>query len=115
MNELFCKRIKLLRQSNGWSQANLAKHMGLSQQSVAKWEAGQSTPTPDALAKLARLFGITTDYLLGVSDGIPTKRTQNTNIKYALWGGDADEISDEMLEDVKRYAKFIREQKKNEN
>ncbi len=115
MNELFCKRIKLLRQGNDWSQANLAKHMGLSQQSVAKWETGQSTPTPEALTKLARLFGTTTDYILGVSDDAFAEKTQDTNIKYALWGGDADEISDEMLEDVKRYAKFIREQKKNEN
>ena len=63
---------------------------------------------PRNRGKLAQFFDVSADYLLGITD---RKSNEDDNIKFALWGGDADEISDEMLEDVKRYAKFIREQR----
>lgn len=108
MNEIFSLRLKELRQSIGISQSSLAEKFGLKQQAVAKWEQGTSTPNPEIVGKLAQFFDVSADYLLGITD---RKSNEDDNIKFALWGGDADEISDEMLEDVKRYAKFIREQR----
>jgi transcriptional regulator with XRE-family HTH domain len=53
-----------LRKQAGWSQEALAAHIGVSRQSVSKWESGQSTPDIDKIVLLADVFGVTTDRLL---------------------------------------------------
>lgn len=53
-----------LRKKNGWSQEDLAQQMGVSRQSVSKWESGQSIPDLDKILKLSLLFNVSTDYLL---------------------------------------------------
>ena len=46
----------------------LAKILGISQSAIAKWELGKTEPTASAIITLAKFFGETTDYLLGVDD-----------------------------------------------
>lgn len=53
-----------LRKKNGWSQEELGQRMGVSRQSVSKWESGQSIPDLDKIIKLSALFDVSTDYLL---------------------------------------------------
>jgi len=53
------------RKALGLSQEQLAEQIGVSRQSISKWETGQSTPDLDKLLALSRLFGVTTDTLLG--------------------------------------------------
>ena len=53
-----------LRKKEGLSQEELANKLGVSRQSVSKWEGAQSTPDMDKIIKLADLFGVSTDYLL---------------------------------------------------
>ncbi|MBQ9002801.1 MAG: helix-turn-helix transcriptional regulator, partial [Eggerthellaceae bacterium] len=53
-----------LRQQRNMTQEQLAMLLGVSRQSVAKWEAGQSTPEVDKLVKMADLFGCTLDELV---------------------------------------------------
>lgn len=53
-----------LRQQRNMTQEQLAMLLGVSRQSVAKWESGQSTPEVDKLAKMADLFGCTLDELV---------------------------------------------------
>ena len=50
-----------MRQQRNMTQEQLAMLVGVSRQSVAKWEAGQSTPEVDKLVKMADLFGCTLD------------------------------------------------------
>ena len=52
------------RQQRNMTQEQLAMLLGVSRQSVAKWEAGQSTPEVDKLMKLSDLFGCTLDELV---------------------------------------------------
>lgn len=52
------------RKRNGWSQEELADRLGVSRQSVSKWESAQSVPDMKRILQLAELFGVTTDYLL---------------------------------------------------
>ena len=52
------------RKKNGWSQEDLANQIGVSRQSVSKWESGQSIPDLDKILKLSEIFGVSTDYLL---------------------------------------------------
>jgi len=53
-----------LRQQRNMTQEQLAMLLGVSRQSVAKWEGGQSTPEVDKLVKIAELFGCTLDELV---------------------------------------------------
>lgn len=60
------ERIKELRILNGMSQVDLAARLGISKQSVSNWENDNIQPSIDMLLKLARLFSVSTDYLLGL-------------------------------------------------
>lgn len=67
---MFSERLKILRTQTNMSQKELAEHLFVSQQSVAKWETDKSTPNPDMIARIAELFGVSSDYLLGISESI---------------------------------------------
>ncbi len=53
-----------LRKKNGWSQEELAEKLGVSRQSISKWEGAQSIPDMNRIIALSEIFGVTTDYLL---------------------------------------------------
>ena len=53
-----------LRKKNGWSQEELAEMLGVSRQSVSKWEGAQSVPDMARIVRMSEIFGVTTDYLL---------------------------------------------------
>ena len=57
-------RIALLRVEKGWSQAELAKRIGVSTSAVGMYEQGRREPSLALLVCLAQTLGITTDYLL---------------------------------------------------
>ena len=52
------------RKKNAWSQEELAEKLGVSRQSVSKWEGAQAIPDMKKILQMAELFGVTTDYLL---------------------------------------------------
>src|ERR1700688_893200 len=58
-------RIKELREGRGWSQRALSQQLRISKSMVAKYEGGVHTPTVNLLARLAGLFEVTFDSLLG--------------------------------------------------
>lgn len=58
------EKIYQCRRSLGLSQEELAQRIGVTRQAVSKWELGTSVPELQAVVKLAREFGVTTDYLL---------------------------------------------------
>ncbi len=60
-------RFKEARLNAGLTTAELAKIIGVSQPAVTKWDTGASVPNAETLLKLADLYGVTTDYLLGRS------------------------------------------------
>ena len=61
---IFADKLIDLRKKNGWSQEELAEQLGVTRQSVSKWEGAQSIPDLDKIIRLSELFGVTTDYLL---------------------------------------------------
>ena len=61
---ILADKITDLRKKNGWSQEELAERLGVSRQSVSKYESAQSVPDLDKILRLASIFGVTTDYLL---------------------------------------------------
>lgn len=61
---ILADKIIALRKRSGWSQEELAEQLGVSRQSVSKWEGAQSVPDLDKILQLSKVFGVTTDYLL---------------------------------------------------
>ena len=64
------QRICELRKAIGWSQVDLAKKLGVVKQMVSNWENENIQPSIEMLMRLAKLFTVTTDHLLGL-DSIP--------------------------------------------
>ncbi len=56
-----------LRKMHGYTQENIAEHCGVSRQSVAKWESGESEPDISYCIKLSELYNITLDNLIHYS------------------------------------------------
>ena len=61
---ILADKIITLRKKAGWSQEELASQLGVTRQSVSKWEGTQSVPDLDKVVQMSRLFGVSTDYLL---------------------------------------------------
>ena len=62
----FSDRIKTLRRKLNYTQEKLAELLSISPQAVSRWETGVAMPDISLLPPIANLFGVTTDYLLGM-------------------------------------------------
>ena len=58
-------KIILLRKQKGWSQGDLAKHIEASREIVGKYERNENLPSIEMTLKIARVFEVTVDFLLG--------------------------------------------------
>mgnify|MGYP002519558635 CR=1 FL=1 len=119
MIEMTGEKIRELRKKAGLTQTQLSEKLneeyGLNTDRVmvSKWETGFQTPVVSTLSCIAKLFGVSLDYING------TQVSENDNIeaaKVALFSG-AGEVTDEMWQEVVNFAKYIqaREAAKNEN
>lgn len=61
---ILADKITDLRKRNGMSQEQLAEKVGVSRQSVSKWESARSIPDMNKIVLLSEIFGVSTDYLL---------------------------------------------------
>ncbi len=61
-------RLKTLRQKHNLTQSQVAERLGLSKAVVSSYEVASRYPSYDVLIKLATLYGVTTDYLLGLDN-----------------------------------------------
>lgn len=57
-------RIAALRRAAGWSQGELAQRLQVSASAIGMYEQGRREPSIETLVALARVFGVTVDYLL---------------------------------------------------
>ena len=67
-------RIKESRKAAGMSQKYVSMTLGIAGPSVSNWESGKTKPTNDNIVKLAALFGVSADYLLGVDQTEPQEK-----------------------------------------
>ena len=63
---MFAERLKEARKAKQYSQAEVSRMLGVTQQAVGKWETGRSTPDPQTVARLAEILDTPTDVLLGL-------------------------------------------------
>ena len=78
------EKIKRMRRERDLTQEEVAAHLGVSFQSVSKWERGDGYPDITMLPALAHYFGVTADELLGVSELEKQARYGEINKEWAL-------------------------------
>jgi transcriptional regulator with XRE-family HTH domain len=64
---MLSKRLLDLRKSRGYSQAQVAMKLGISQGAISQWEHGTTVPAAEQLLSLADIYGISVDEILGRS------------------------------------------------
>ena len=104
--------LKKIRNKKGLTQAEVAAKLGITYQAYAHYETGRRQPDPEMLLKMANLFGVSTDYLLG-RDETPTlnipKTLTDTQIAFAEGLKDLD---DEELQQIADFVDFLKNRKK---
>lgn len=98
--------IKELRTSRGYSQEQLGKMLGVQRAAVQKWECGAvQNLKRETIKKLSEVFNVpASPFIDSVCD--PAYKPTDEDIKFALFDG-ADNITDEMYEEVKRFAEAL--------
>ena len=106
-------RLAKLRKKSGLSQQQFAKMIGVAQNTLSYWEQGTYDVDTESLQKIADYFGVSVDYILCRDSTSVTQKVSDEDIMFALFEGDKD-ITPEMYEEVKQFAKFVKERKKHE-
>lgn len=117
VNFVFYDRFLELCAEKGVKPTRACTESGLSRGLAAKWKAtGTEKPSADALEKMSAYFGKSIEEILsGETKKAPTpegeRKISDDDIMFALWG-DSDDVDKDDLDDVKRYAAFVQERKK---
>lgn len=129
MSNLTAQIIKRYRKNKGLTQAELATAVGISQMSIRRYETlgeGNREPSADLFDKIAEALGTTSDVLRGkVSDyefkDIPQGPVTNAeatkeyfkkkNINTIAAHFDGDEYTEEELEQIRKFAEFVKSQR----
>ena len=69
---MFADRLREARKAKRYSQTEVSRVLGVTQQAVGKWETGRSTPDPQTVARLAEILDTTADALLGLQQAPAT-------------------------------------------
>ena len=68
MYEIYQKLLDM----NGVKSADVARATGISNMTFSDWKKGKSTPKMDKIEKIAKYFGVTTDYMMGNKSEVPS-------------------------------------------
>lgn len=79
-NDPLPRRLRELVEQNGITFESLADAIGTTRQTVGNWQTGKTVPDAISLRKIAGFFGVTTDYLLGLTDA----RTAEKDLRSAV-------------------------------
>ena len=89
--------IKNIRKSENLTAKQLSLKLNVSASLIYEWEHGRSNPSLDDIVKIANIFNVSTDYLLGLEDDFGIK-TKNNVVKKIL----SEEITKEEIEMIKK-------------
>ncbi|MBO5199897.1 MAG: helix-turn-helix transcriptional regulator [Clostridia bacterium] len=104
MNEIYA-RIEALCKSRGMNITEMCKKCSIPRASLTDFKMGRNKSlSASTLQKIAEYFSVSVEYLL-VGEA---PSSEEVNLKIALFGGE-EGITDEMLEEVKKFAAYIKE------
>ncbi len=104
------EKLAMLRKNNGYSTRELGEKLGVSQSSVSLWEKGARRPDMGTLVRIANLYGVSTDYLLGSEDNSVKSELTILNEQFNSLERNVSMIKKEMdslQKEMERYLKTI--------
>ena len=105
------KRLEILRENKGWTKSLVARKLGIKTVSTyANWEYGIRQPDNEMLVKIANLYSVSIDYLLGRTDN-PSPKTEQT-FETEIFFKDYLEAPEERKEELRRFWEFMKEREK---
>lgn len=102
-------RLRELRKAKGMSMKELGKVLGCAESTISQYENGKREPSFETMLRAAEFFGVTVGYLLG-NENPPAEKAEGVSdedIKFALFDGQP--VTDAQYEEVKRFAKYVRD------
>ena len=111
------KIIDKLLDEHGVSGTKMSSDLGMSRSFMTELRKGRAKSLRiETAQKIADYFGVTVGYLMGeettkAPTAIGERSMSDDELKFALWG-DCEDVGDDDLADVLRYAAFVRERKK---
>ena len=108
---MFSKTLKLLRKSKGLTQRQLAELLFCDCSSVTKWETGKAFPDFEKQQKLAEIFDVSLDYLLGRTESnvVPFSYAAQEKIRIPVYGTIPAGVPMEAIEDILGYEEIPEE------
>lgn len=105
-------RIRLLRTESHMTQEEFGRIFGISKPTVSFYEHGKSVPNDQIKTAIARYFGVSVDYLLGVTDSreltSPTPAASQRPAEAAI-AGELGSLSDRQLDRLLGYIQALKE------
>lgn len=99
----FSERLISLREARGWSKTYVANHLGLkNMQTYANYEYGRREPDLETTSKLAELFGVSVDYLLGRPEKNDNNNTADLADDDTIFTYKGQPLSDDDKEIIRR-------------
>lgn len=93
------KTIAKLRKEKGWTQADLAEKIGLTDKAVSKWESDNGLPDTTNFPALAEIFGVSIDYLMtGSKENKKGKQVRQANLSNNIRVEDQEKKIEEALQ-----------------
>ncbi len=114
----FKDRLIKLRKELNLTQEELAQKIGYTRTAISAWEIGRNEPSNADTIKLAKYFGVSTDYLLGKSDIRNPEKAQEDPLGLAKVGFSMDEYNpptDKQREQLAELIKVVLKDNKKED
>lgn len=105
----FPERLKALRLEANLTQKDMADKFNISQQAYAKWELESANPTKNVITKLASIFNVSVDYLVGKTD--QKNSDEVGEVEMLFRSTSLDMTDEEKLIFKKELIEFMRERK----
>ena len=116
----FSEALKRIRLERKLTQEEFAKQLGTTKQVISRYESGQRIPKLSVASEFAKKLGVTLTEMTGdemkpaalmgwddpEAPAAPTHVSEE-ELKFALFGDDAPEVTDAQFEEVKRFAQFV--------
>ena len=94
------ERLKHLRSQSNKTQQQIADKLGITRAAYSHFENDRNQPDSDTIVKLAEIFEVTTDYLLG------KEQSQDNDPNLLVAAHIDDDVSEQDMEDILRYIEY---------
>lgn len=108
-------RLRESRERAGFYQTTVSKHLGIHSSALSNYERGLRAPNTVTLASLAKMYNVSTDYLLGLTDTmISTTPSRRSVVTATRWYNDSVEKRTNDLSELAKSIETVIKMKKNQ-